>query len=127
MFMKTPVKALTAAAIVGGMAILSGGSSNLAGVIFMTPFSLGPLFVTLSLAFKAESLLSQRLLLASTVAYSSWFAFAYLDAFVWHLDPQSALVLLFVGIYSLPVMLPLWVIAWWKRKNRITLPVTTDP
>jgi hypothetical protein len=116
--MKSFVFFITLAAILGGLAALSFKTSTVGGVLFMAPFSISPLLVTLLLSFKAVNPLSQRLLLASTLVYSAWFAWIYLDAFYWNIDPQSAIVLLFVGVLSLPVMIPLWVIAWWKRNPK---------
>lgn len=113
--MKTFTRAATLIAIAAGIIALAKVAASLSGVLFILPFALGPLFVTLCLTFFCKRVLSLALLLVSAVAYTAWFFFVYLDAFHRHLDPQSAIVLLFVGIYSLPVMLPLWVAAWWKR------------
>jgi hypothetical protein len=116
--MKPFVTLITLTAILAGLAALSDESSTIGGVLFMALFSISPLLITLLLSFKAGSRLSQRLLLASTLVFSAWFALIYLDAFYWNIDPQSAIVLLTVGILSLPVMIPLWVIAWWKRNPK---------
>ncbi len=116
--MKSFVKLITLAAILAGLAALHHQASSMGGVLFMAPFSLSPLLVTLLLSFKAVSPLSRRLLLASTLVYSAWFSLIYLDAFYWNIDPQSSIALLFVGVLSLPVMIPLWTIAWWKRNPK---------
>jgi hypothetical protein len=104
-------------AITAGLAVLAiKGSTAWAAVLFLAPFSLGPLLITLILAFFCERAVSLALLLASTCLYSAWFAYVYLDAFYWHVDPQSAIAMVVVGIYSLPVMLPLWSVAYRMRK-----------
>ncbi len=54
---------------------------------------------------------SQLTLTIGSILYAAWFIFAYLDIFYWHLDPQSAVGLLLVGIYSLPIMGVIWMIA----------------
>ena len=43
------------------------------------------------------------------LAYVSWFFFVYIDVFYLHPDAQSPIALLFVGLVSLPVMIPVWV------------------
>jgi hypothetical protein len=113
--MKTITLTTTSIALAAGIIALAKVSASLSGVLFILPFALGPLFVTLGLTFFCKSVKSVALLLVSAVAYTAWFFFVYLDAFHWHLDAQSGFVLLVVGIYSLPVMLPLWVAAWRKR------------
>lgn len=84
-------------------------------VMFITPFSLGPLFVTLILTSFCKRTASLALLLISTCLYSAWFTYAYLKAFSGHVDSESAFAMVFVGIYSLPVMLPLWIVAYRMR------------
>lgn len=120
--MKKLVWFSTSAAIIAGIAILWKQSASLSGVLFITPFSLGPLFVTLILGFFSERKISLLLLMASTAAYAAWFSYIYLDAFYWHLDPQSGLAFLFMGVYSLPVMLPLWVLAFLLREAKSKAP-----
>ena len=86
--------------------------------MFFLPFALGPLLVTWGLGWLCGSRISGRLLLIATSLYSAWFGCIYLSAFRWRPDPQSGIAMLFVGVYSLPVMLPLWIVAFRKRKSK---------
>ncbi len=106
----------TVLAITAGLIFLGRQSDSTGGLLFFVPFTLGPLFVTLLLDFFVHRRLALGLLLASTLIYFAWFLFVYLSAFYWHPDAQGAIALLFIGIYSLPVMIPLWITAWLKRK-----------
>lgn len=114
--MKTLAVTTTILAITAGTVLLGKQSSSPDGLLFFVPFTLGPLFVTLLLGFIVRRKLALGLLLTSTLIYFAWFLFIYLSAFYWHLDAQSAIALLIIGIYSLPVMIPLWIVAWLKRK-----------
>ncbi|RYD26564.1 MAG: hypothetical protein EOP87_22560 [Verrucomicrobiaceae bacterium] len=116
--MKPIVLSITTAALLSCIMALFRQVSDVAGLMFFLPFALGPLVVTWGLGWLCGSRISGWLLLASTARYSAWFGFIYLSAFHWHIDAQSAIALLFVGIYSLPVMLPLWILAFLKRKTK---------
>jgi hypothetical protein len=87
------------------------------GVLFFIPFALGPQAIKHVAIIRAKSVKSQIVLLAALLAYFAWFTFVYVDAFYVHLDPQSAIALLFIGIYSLPVLGVFWWVAYlmeWK-------------
>ena len=45
--------------------------------------------------------------MAASLLYVPWFAYIYHDAFYANVDPQSAILLVWVGIYFLPVLSPL--------------------
>jgi hypothetical protein len=78
------------------------------------------LFVSLWIAANSPYRSCQLILAIGTGLYSVWFGYIFLDAFYWNLDPQSAIALLFIGFYSLPVMIPIWLAALaYKRKNRL--------
>jgi hypothetical protein len=95
-------------------------SEPIIGALFFVPFALGPLFVSLVIAATAPSRGCQIILAAGSVIYAAWFAFIFLDAFYWHVDPQSAIALVFIGIYSLPVMIPIWLSALvLRRRNKL--------
>ncbi len=113
---KLLVQCFTVIAIITGTALLALKSNPMIGVLFFIPFALGPLLVTYGLTFICHRKPSLVILLISAAAYLTWFLFVYMNAFYWHPDPQSPIALLFVGVYSLPVMLPLWLVAFWKRK-----------
>ncbi|MBK1834112.1 hypothetical protein [Roseibacillus ishigakijimensis] len=61
----------------------------------------------------------QILLTVGSLLYGGWFAFVYLSAFHWHLDAQSSIALLFVGIYSLPIMIPIWLVSATVHRRRL--------
>ena len=92
------------------IALCSRSASFFSGLYFV-PFALGPLFVSLVFAgvLKAKKR-SQVALTIGSVLYGFWFAFAFLDIFYWHQDPQSGIALLFVGVYSLPGMAIVWIV-----------------
>lgn len=116
--MKTLIQILTVLAIVWGATALERKCDTVTGVLFFLPFALGPLFVTFALAFFCDRTVALWLLLLSAEGYLFWFFYVYLDVFYWHPDPQSTAALLFVGVHSLPLMLPLWAAAWWKRRHK---------
>ncbi|MBK8037200.1 MAG: serine/threonine protein kinase [Verrucomicrobiaceae bacterium] len=107
----SPAFLTTAAAIVAGTLCLVAQSKPPSAALRFLPLSLGPLFVSLILSLILLNRRSQRVLLVGSLLYAALFAFIYLGAFFWHLDPQSAIALLFIGFYSLPVMIPVWLIA----------------
>ena len=80
------------------------------------PFALGPLLLPMILAPHCPAPTAQRLLTIASILYAVWFTFVFINAFLLHPDPQSGIALLFIGVCSLPVLLPLCVIAWVKRK-----------
>lgn len=95
-----------------GWIMLFSSSISIGGAIFAVPFSLGPLLVSIALTFYVWSRLSLIILSTGSILYGIWFGYVYMIAFHWYVDPQSAIALAFVGIYSLPVMIPVWLIAW---------------
>jgi len=81
------------------------------GIFFFIPFTFSPMLVSLGLGTAASSRSSLGILLLSNVLFMGWFLYVYLNAFYWNPDPQAGIVFLFVGFYSLPVMIPLWIVA----------------
>jgi hypothetical protein len=114
---KTPAFIVTCVIIALGIFALMSESSSLSGALFFTPFALGPLFISLFVASINPVRTSQIILIAGSILYATWFAFVFLSAFYWHIDAQSAIALLFIGIYSLPLMIPVWLIAFWLNKR----------
>tara|TARA_A100000171_G_scaffold37536_1_gene36578 strand:+ start:292 stop:657 length:366 start_codon:yes stop_codon:yes gene_type:complete len=91
--------------------VLARGSEPAHAFLFFVPFTLGPHAVSHALCFVLKSCGAAILLGIGMLAYVSWFFFVYIDAFYWNLDAQSAIALLFVGVVSLPVMIPVWAVA----------------
>lgn len=108
---KSPAFLVTAALIGFGMAALMSKSEPASGALFFVPFALGPLFVSLLLAAIAPNRSCQITLVIGSLLYSVWFGFVFLNAFYWHIDPQSSIAMIFIGIYSLPVMIPVWLLS----------------
>jgi predicted permease len=78
------------------------------------------MLVSLLLGSVAASRRSLIILLISNLLYFCWFLWVYLSAFHFHPDPQAGIAFLFVGVYSLPVMIPLWIIAMCLRRSSQT-------
>ena len=87
---------------------LASKSDSFVGAILFVPFTLGPHAVTHAMCFLLKSRRSATLLGIGMLGYVSWFFFVYIDVFYVHLDAQSSIALLFVGLVSLPVMIPVW-------------------
>lgn len=101
------------------------------GAVVLLAFYAGPILVTLLLSWKFQTNLAQAVLLASLPTYFAWIGYDLYNAFFANLDPQSGIVLIAVGIMSLPVMIPLWILAIilevnWKPKRPSDLPETTS-
>ena len=108
---KSPVFLITAFLILIGTFALMSESDPMAGALFFIPFALGPLFISLAISLYSPYRSCQIILGVSSVVYGVWFSFVFLSAFYWHIDAQSAITLLFIGIYSLPVMIPCWIVS----------------
>ena len=102
---------------VGHKATYRGITHFMAGMAFFLPFYGTPLIVSIVLSIVSKNSFSQGILATTSLLYGIWFAYAMYFAFYVHLDPQSGLIILFVGIYSLPVMLPAWITAYVLDRN----------
>jgi hypothetical protein len=72
-----------------------------------------PLIISLCMSQKVRLNISQLILIFSSLLYMIWFiyvAYAAHSALYSTLDPLSLVAVLFIGVYSLPVMLPVWLI-----------------
>ena len=99
-----------------GIILFSGRIANPEKVLFAIFYCLvfagySPI-VSIVLSLYTRNLFSQIILLMASLLYGVWLTYAVYDAFFVNIDPQSALVFLGVGIYSFPVMLPLWITAY---------------
>jgi hypothetical protein len=106
----SPAFILTAFLLAAGIFILASIAQDFLAVMFMAPFSLGPLVVSLVLALFALRKACQITLILGSVLYAAWFNYLYVGAFHQHPSPQSGIILLFIGFYSLPVMIPVWLL-----------------
>ncbi len=89
--------------------------TQLPGLALVTLLSVGPLLVSLFLAFSFKKPFSISLLMISTVFYGLGLGYLYLTTPA----PDELYGLLCGGLYSLPVLIPVWVIAIWKRKSPV--------
>ncbi len=86
----------------------------------MAGFVLWPLLVSLVLSVWMIHGPCQKALVVGTVLYGLWMGLVCLDAFVWHVDAQSAVGLVVAMVVALPVMLVVWLFAfvrWMKRRG----------
>ena len=96
--------------VVGMVALCTKSEPFYGGLLFL-PFAFGPQILTHIGILFARSRGAQTTLFIALVAYFAWFSFIFVEVFYLNPDPQGAVALLFVGVYSTPVMLVLWVIA----------------
>ncbi len=79
-----------------------------AGMPF-APLALGPMIFSILLAHRVRGRASQFVLFVSAILHFAWFLIAVRQA------SHSGIV--FVGVYSLPVMVLFWCAAWWTRER----------
>ncbi len=115
----SPAFIVTALLLLAGTLFLAEeANSPLHGIVFM-PFAFGPLIVSLVMAAMSRIKSCQWMLVISSLLYAGWFWFMYLYAVIWNPGAQSGLFILVVGLYSLPVMVPVWAITLvWRRNGR---------
>jgi hypothetical protein len=89
----------------------------LLGLLLVT----GPLWVNALLGFIFTSARSQRLLTLGAVLFSVFAVGWGLCLFKLSPSPQSPIGLLWTGVYSLPLMLPTWFMAFMRSRSDTTL------
>ena len=96
----------------------------LGAMLFWLPFYGFPPIVSMVLSYRSTSPISQMILAGTSLLYGLWFVCIMYYVFsIATPDAQSGLVILFVGIYALPVLLPLWIVAYFvdrreRKKNQ---------
>ena len=108
----SPAFVVTAIILAVGIGILLSNSRDLGATLMMTPFALGPLAVSLLVALFARTKASQITLIVGSVLYGGFFIYLYIQLYYVSPSPQSGIGLLFIGFYSLPVMLVVWAVSW---------------
>ena len=98
-----PAFILTACLLAIGIFMLDSVSLSREATAGIAPFTFGPLFVSLVLALFARRIACQIVLIISSVLYA-----ACVYDIVSSRDAQAGIALLFIGIMSLPVMIPIW-------------------
>ena len=114
----SPAFVVTAVLLVIGICILDPNTESFGDEVFVILFVLWPLVLSLFLALIAQSRSSQISLIIGSILYGACFSFIY-GSF----GAQSGVALLFMGFYSLPVMVPIWGVAiFLKRKPQLEKP-----
>ena len=100
--------------------------SGFAGILYASPvfswFYGFPPIVSMVLSYRSKSPISQMILAGTSLLYGVWFTcIMYHEFYIAPPDAQRGLIILFVGIYALPVLLPLWIIAYfveWRSRKK---------
>ena len=115
----SPAFIVTALLLLAGTLWLMGEADAWFWGIVLMPFAFGPLIVSLVISAISRYRPCQWILVVSSVLYAGWFWFMYLYAMSWNPGAQSALFVMVVGVYSLPVMIPVWLVTLRWRRNSI--------
>jgi len=107
----SPAFVVTAILLAVGTGVLHSISRDFGATMMMTPFALGPLVLSLLVTLFARTKASQITLIVGSVLYGGFFIYLYIQLYYVSPSPQSGIGLLFIGIYSLPVMLVVWVVS----------------
>ena len=86
----------------------SGFWGRTLGVAFFLPFTMFPYAISHIMVNKIHASLPRFILVISMAVYIGWFGYVYHNAFHVNIDPQSPIVLLFIGAYAAPVMAIFW-------------------
>ena len=81
------------------------------GAFLLFGFYATPFIVVLWLEKKVKYDIPLFILLVSTFLYASWLAYVFVNSMIINLDPQSGIALFLAGIMSLPIMIPIWMLA----------------
>ena len=115
-----PAFILTACLLAIGIFMLYS-DRRIGSVLFMAPFTFGPLFVSLVLALFARRIACQIVLIISSVIYVAG-VYDILSS----RDAQAGIALLFIGFMSLPVMIPVWLMTLYFMRSEKQAPDKQD-
>src|SRR5690349_3591354 len=91
----------TVTAFVIGALVIRLIGDGLIAFLFGVPIGLWPLAVSLQLGLRCRGIpKAQGALAVGSCLYALWFLLVCADAFFWHPDAQSGIVILFVAFYS---------------------------
>lgn len=94
-------------------------SNGVGGALLMAGLALFPHAFSHFVAVRMQPVFSGHLcLLIAMLLHALWFFYLYGEVFYWSLDPQGAIIFIFAGFYALPVLIPLWALAWWLSSKR---------
>lgn len=99
-------------------------STEPAGTVGIILLAIFPLLISTLISLFLSKKSARILSTVGIVAFILWFLFYYMMIFYWEPDPQAAIGLLYLGIVSLPVMIPIWIITLVLNRRK-TLP--TEP
>ena len=116
-----PAFILTACLLAIGIFMLDSVSLSREATAGIAPFTFGPLFVSLVLALFARRIACQIVLIISSVLYA-----ACVYDIVSSRDAQAGIALLFIGIMSLPVMIPVWLMTLYFMRSEKQAPDKQD-
>ena len=116
-----PAFILTACLLAIGIFMLDSVSLSREATAGIAPFTFGPLFVSLVLALFARRIACQIVLIISSVLYA-----ACVYDIVSSRDAQAGIALLFIGIMSLPVMIPVWLMTLYFMRSEKQPPDKQD-
>ena len=116
-----PAFILTACLLAIGIFMLDSVSLSREATAGIAPFTFGPLFVSLVLALFARRIACQIVLIISSVLYA-----ACVYDIVSSRDAQAGIALLFIGIMSLPVMIPVWLMTLYFMRSEKQTPDKQD-
>jgi hypothetical protein len=106
--------------------VLSRKGTDLLGVVMFTPIILGPFLINTVLAHLLRTVAAARVLFIASLLFIAWASFVFVQAFILHPDAQSAIALLFIGIWAFPVMAVLQAAAFVLHR-RAACPMRTTP
>ena len=119
MNIRTPSIGLSAFVLLGMISFVAyiAFPNGLAGILYASLvfswFYGFPPIVSMVLSYRSKSPISQMILAGTSLLYGLWFSCIMYYVFsIAPPDAQNGLIILFVGIYALPVLLPLWIIAY---------------
>ena len=95
--------------------LLAQHAKSFAGVVFFLIFTHSVHLINTVAAHRIREPLAQIPVAVAVVGYIGWSAYIYMQVFHWNTDPQSPIALLFIGVYAVPVVVPLLALAWWRQ------------
>ena len=98
--------------IVFAIYVITFARDSVMAALFFFPFTMTPLVINAVAVCRVKTFAARGILLFSTAAYSGWGTWLYIDVFYIHIDPQSSIALLFMGIFASPVLILLWLLTF---------------
>ena len=93
---------------------------DLVAIFNLLLYTYSPMFVSLLIGIAVTSKRGLLTLLIANILYFGLFIWACIYVFYMHQDPLVGIAFLFIGLISLPVMIPLWLVAMAMRRSKNT-------